>query len=162
MKADRPSDFWESIACRHLDIGDPNEFGEAVCPGCGRTIVTKLTESGFNAGIKRIAREQGVELHPEDCCRRCGGPNVNWHAPSPLWNAVMRGGSIDGPWEFGELICPTCFCVLAEERGVADSFAIVSRNTLVPLETTTPSGRTWDDERQLWIEPSPPAVPPSV
>lgn len=90
------------------------------------------------------------DAHPEATCRRCGGPNVVWFAPSPLWNAVMRGGSIDGPWEFDELICPTCFCALAEERGVASVWRIDAREVHVELETTTPSGRVWDAETDLW------------
>lgn len=88
--------------------------------------------------------------HPEAVCRRCGGPNVSWFAPSPLWNAVMRGGSIDGPWEFGELICPTCFCVLAEERGVACDWRLHAQAIKVELETVTPSGRVWDAAADLW------------
>ena len=89
---------------------------------------------------------------PENHCNRCGGPNVSWSAPSPLWNAVMREGSIDGPWEYGEIICPTCFFVLAQERGVATRFR-VEGEALVPLETVTPSGRTWDAGAGLWQEP---------
>lgn len=88
--------------------------------------------------------------HPETVCRRCGGPNVVWHAPSPLWNAVMRGGSIDGPQEFGELICPTCFAVLAEERGIATDWRLDAADVHVELETTTPSGRVWSAGLDLW------------
>lgn len=93
------------------------------------------------------------EFSPESTCRRCGGPNVAWTAPSPLWNAVMRGGSIDGPWEFGEIVCPTCFCVLAEERGVAADWRLDAQVYLVNVETTTPSGRVWDAMQWLWTEP---------
>lgn len=89
----------------------------------------------------------------ESVCHRCAGPNVSWSAPSPLWNAVMRGGSIDGPWEFDELICPTCFAVLAEERGVASGWRIDARDVAVELETITPSGRVWSPERMLWVKP---------
>ena len=90
------------------------------------------------------------ERHPETWCHRCGGPNRAWYAPSPLWNAVMRGGSIDGPSEFDDLICPTCFMVLAEERGVAETWRLDARAVHVDLELTTPSGRTWDAECDLW------------
>lgn len=89
--------------------------------------------------------------HPEDHCNRCGGPNVSWVAPSPLWNAVMRGGCIDGPQEFSEIICPTCFFVLAVERGIAYEFQ-VDGHSLVPLQTITPSGRIWDSSTRLWEE----------
>jgi hypothetical protein len=90
------------------------------------------------------------QAYPEETCRRCGGPNVGWFAPSPLWNAVMRGGSINGPQEFGELICPTCFCVLAEERGIASVWRLHAQAVHVELETTTPSGRIWDATVDLW------------
>lgn len=91
--------------------------------------------------------------HPEAGCRRCGGLNVDWAAPSPLWNAVMRGGDIDGPWEFGEVICPTCFAVLAVERGIVIGGFRLTAEAVVPLTTTTPSGRVWDPEAWLWRDP---------
>ncbi|WCB94471.1 hypothetical protein DSM104299_03208 [Baekduia alba] len=97
---------------------------------------------------------QPMAEHPETTCRRCGGPNVSWFAPSPLWNAVMRGGSIDGPWEFDELICPTCFCILAEERGIASTWRVHAETINVELETVTPTGRVWDPETDLWVESS--------
>lgn len=90
--------------------------------------------------------------HPETTCRRCGGPNVSWSAPSPLWNAVMRGGSINGPWEYDELVCPTCFAVLAEERGVACAWTLNASTVHVELETVTPSGREWNADMGLWEE----------
>lgn len=64
----------------------------------------------------------------------------------------MRGGSINGPWEFGELICPTCFMVLAEERGIASGWRLHATEVHAELETTTPSGRVWDDDTDLWKE----------
>jgi hypothetical protein len=89
--------------------------------------------------------------HPEEYCHRCNGPNVSWSAPSPLWNAVMRGGSINGPQEFDEIICPTCFFVLADDRGVATGFR-VDAQALVPFQTVTPSGRRWNSNTLLWEE----------
>lgn len=87
--------------------------------------------------------------HPEAHCNRCGGPNASWTAPSPLWNAVMRGGCINGPLEFGEIICPTCFFILADERGVASEFR-VDADPLVSLQTVTPSGREWNPGTRMW------------
>ena len=55
-----------------------------------------------------------TDQHSERICGRCGGPNVVWWAPSPLWNAVMRGGDIGGTEDFSGVVCPTCFAVLAE------------------------------------------------
>lgn len=49
--------------------------------------------------------------HPEDYCHKCGGPNITWFAPSPIWNKSVR--------EHGEkeILCPVCFVQLAEAAG---------------------------------------------
>lgn len=83
-------------------------------------------------------------------CRRCGSPNPPWSAPSPLWNAVMRGGSINGEALFDDMVCATCFMVLAEERGVAQGWRVTATTIKAPLETVTLSGRVWDAEKSLW------------
>jgi len=88
----------------------------------------------------------------ESTCQRCGGPNRVWYAPSPLWNEVMRGGSINGDEEYG-IVCPTCFMVLAEERGIAGCWRLDARDVHVELETVTPSGRRWDVEADRWSAP---------
>lgn len=93
-------------------------------------------------------------LHPEATCGRCGGPNVTWSAPSPLWNAVMRGGSINGAEEFDGIVCPVCFAQLAEERGIAKLWRFSAEVVLAELETVTPSGRTWDEAAWRWREPT--------
>jgi hypothetical protein len=93
--------------------------------------------------------------HPESYCHRCGGPNVSWFAPSPLWNAVMRDGSINGDETFDGIVCPTCFAVLAAEQTVASRWRLTAEDVSVPLETVTPSGRAWDDAAQLWQELGP-------
>jgi hypothetical protein len=69
----------------------------------------------------------------------------------------MRDGSIDGPQYFGELICPTCFCVLAEQAGIASGWRLDARAVNLQLETVTPSGRIWDPETDLWKDPEPAA-----
>jgi hypothetical protein len=68
----------------------------------------------------------------------------------------MRGGCINGPWEFGELICANCFMELAEDRGIANTFRVEADNVKVQLQTVTPSGRIWDEKGRLWIEPGRP------
>lgn len=85
-------------------------------------------------------------------CKRCGRGNTLWFAPSPLWNAVMRGGSIDGEPLYNDLVCATCFMEIAEEKGIADGFKVFAKRVHVELETTTPTGRVWDEERQLWSD----------
>lgn len=62
----------------------------------------------------------------------------------------MRGGCIDGEPEFGDMVCAACFMVLAEERGIASRFRVTPEVVNVPLQTITPSGRTWDGCRWLW------------
>lgn len=101
---------------------------------------------------RSIPRE--VEPHPESYCHRCGGPNVAWYAPSPLWNEVMRGGDIDGPWQWNEIICPTCFVVLARDAGIATRFRVDATDVRVPLTLVTPSGRVWDSVIELWVDPA--------
>ncbi|GAA0738601.1 hypothetical protein Drose_04375 [Dactylosporangium roseum] len=97
--------------------------------------------------------EQPEPARPEAICHRCGGPNIAWSAPSPLWNSVMRGGSINGEEEFDGIVCPPCFARLAEERGIAELWRFSAGRVHVELETVTPSGRTWDDATWLWREP---------
>ena len=98
------------------------------------------------------ATYEPVEEGEFEHCKRCGRGNAVWSAPSPLWNAVMRGGSIDGEPKYGDLVCASCFMQLAEENGIASYFRVSAQRVNVELETVTPSGRVWDDERQLWTD----------
>lgn len=66
----------------------------------------------------------------------------------------MRGGTIDGQPLFGDMVCATCFMVLAEEQGIATLWRINAERVNVPLETVTPSGRVWDATGWLWIDGS--------
>lgn len=83
-------------------------------------------------------------------CQRCHGPNVVWSAPSPLWNQVMRGGSINGDESPYSIVCPTCFAILALEQGVAAVWRLSAERVYVPLETVTPSGRVWNEETWMF------------
>lgn len=96
-----------------------------------------------------------ADTSPERYCWRCGGPNVPWSAPSPLWNEVMRGGDINGSEIHNGIICPTCFAVLAEAAGVAKLWRLYAERVLVPLATVAPSGRVWNPETWLWKYPTP-------
>lgn len=100
---------------------------------------------------------QAVEPEREDAedCQRCGGNNPSWSAPSPLWNAVVRGGSIDGHPMFRDMLCIRCFVELAEGAGVARNWRLSATDVAVPLETVTPSGRVWNDETWLWEDALP-------
>lgn len=132
----------------------------AQCPMCGKTIVVRKdgklkdhrTRGPYGPPYAPYCGGGGrSDTHPERHCGRCGGPNIVWCAPSPLWNAVMRGGTINGIEEYS-IVCPTCFAVLAEERGIAQTWVLRAQDVLVELETVTPSGRVWDDDKLLWMD----------
>lgn len=118
-----------------------------------------ITSSGLDqAGAQQRAddhvalghTEQPEPAHPEAKCHLCAGPNIAWSAPSPLWNAVMRGGSINGDEIHDGIVCPVCFATLAEAAGVADLWMFSAKRVHVDLETVTPSGRTWDESTWMW------------
>ncbi|HCT81183.1 MAG TPA: hypothetical protein DGT23_32360, partial [Micromonosporaceae bacterium] len=88
--------------------------------------------------------------HPEGHCHRCGGPNLPWSAPSPLWNEVMRGGDINGGESYDGIICPVCFAILAEDVGIADLWRLDAKQVHRTLQTVTPSGRVWNDQTWMW------------
>ena len=88
----------------------------------------------------------------ESYCHLCLGPNIPWSAPSPLWNKVMRGGSIDGTDEHDGIVCPTCFAMLAQERAGASLWRFTAERVDAELETVTPSGRVWDADAFMWAE----------
>lgn len=90
--------------------------------------------------------------HPEQTCHRCGGPNITWSAPSPLWNEVMRGGDINDAELYDGIVCPICFVQLTEERGIASLWRLYPQRVHVPLMQVTPSGRTWNAQQWLWLE----------
>jgi hypothetical protein len=85
----------------------------------------------------------------EGRCDRCERDyRPNWSADSPLWNAVVRGGCINGREEY-EFLCANCFMDLAESRGVAAAFTL-GGEALIPLQTITPSGRKWNSKTRLF------------
>jgi hypothetical protein len=59
-------------------------------------------------------------------CQVCGRGYAVWFAPSDLWNAVMRGGVRANPDEVA-FICPTCFCLDAETKGILPTAWCVSQ-----------------------------------
>lgn len=90
-------------------------------------------------------------------CNRCGGRNVAWHAPSPLWNLIMRSGSINGEPLHGDLVCVGCFLELAADAGVAGLWRVTVTPEPEGMETVTPSGRVWNPETWLWEDQDEPA-----
>lgn len=120
--------------------------------------IAHLKSTDF-AGVHRriIANRAALKAQPPstdpEACRRCSQPNPSWSAPSPLWNAVMRGGDINGAPLFSDMVCATCFMTIAQEAGIASGFRVDAREVSVDLQTVTPSGRVWDAKRWLWVEP---------
>lgn len=129
------------------DISD--EFDCHMTPE-GVDFVRTAIEDG-RAALQAPIQEEG---EAEDC-KRCGRRNSIWFAPSPLWNAVIRGGSIDGEPKYGDMVCASCFIWLAEDQGIAHRFCVSAEEVEVELETVTPSGRVWDEDRNRWSDPSP-------
>lgn len=96
-----------------------------------------------------------VGLHGDaETCYRCGGENVRWCAPSPLWNRVMRGNDISGEPQFHDLVCVRCFIVLAFEAGVDGTWRLSVTPEPDGLIYETPSGRIWDADSWLWVDPA--------
>ncbi|HCT81110.1 MAG TPA: hypothetical protein DGT23_31985 [Micromonosporaceae bacterium] len=113
------------------------------------------------ARLKAIHDESNSDGYDEGHCHRCGGPNLPWSAPSPLWNEVMRCGDINGgPEPFSGIICPTCFMLLAQEAGIGSFWRLYATRVHRPLQTVTPSGRVWNE--QTWKFEEPPKPSPTV
>lgn len=85
-------------------------------------------------------------------CSRCGGENVVWSAPSPLWNLVMRDNDINAKDRYG-FACIRCFIVCADEAGLVGRWRVWLNPEPEGALYVTPSGRVWDAERWLWVEP---------
>lgn len=89
---------------------------------------------------------------PELTCDRCHCQHRVWAASSPLWNATIRGGCIDGEEEHAYL-CANCFMALAEDRGVASLFRLSAEIIAPTVQSVTPSGRVWNDQQFMWEKP---------
>ncbi len=87
----------------------------------------------------------------EFICDSCGGPNpIAWHAPSPLWNRVMR---VDGTDRVG-FCCPSCFIIVAQERGIDGAWHLSFDEADLDAMWTDMAGRRWNRETCLWDEPA--------
>jgi hypothetical protein len=63
--------------------------------------------------VMKYYKPTPATAHPEDFCEKCGGRNITWFAPSPLWNKYAV--------EYG-ILCPLCFVELA--RAELDAWKI--------------------------------------
>lgn len=91
------------------------------------------------------------DRHPEAYCHRCGGPNITWWAPSPVWNYVMGypDEAHDG------IVCPLCFAELAEAKGASEGWRVEPGRWPEGVSLVHTDGRVWDDRAGLWVDPAP-------
>lgn len=118
----------------------------------------RLLRVALSAGLQipptaavSAAAPAGRDRHPEDYCHRCGGPNVSWWVPSPVWNAVMGypDQAHDG------IVCPRCFAELAEARGAKGPWRWAPREWPQGVSLVHTDGRVWDATTERWIERAP-------
>ncbi len=63
--------------------------------------------------------------HPESTCDDCGGHNVIWFAPSPIWNMVVRDKlAPDAP---DPMLCPSCFMLRADKVSGVKTWMILPK-----------------------------------
>lgn len=85
-----------------------------------------LAEEVCRAEVGRFGRTASKR---ELLCQRCGHDYPVWFVSNELWNAVIRGGAKGGEESPEEnFLCPSCFAMLAGERGA------VRPNTIWRLE----------------------------
>ena len=95
----------------------------------------------------------------EGLCELCGREYRVWAAASPLWNAAVRGGCINGDEQF-DYLCADCFMGLAEDSGAASVFRVTAERISDDVQMVTPSGRKWDHIEFRWLDA--PAVFPKA
>lgn len=88
-----------------------------------RTLAWQAARRALRAlGLALLRSERATrfagDVHPEDICHMCGGPNVSWYAPAAFWRAVWDQSGLD-EWAYQGIICPTCFGSLARLSGVS-------------------------------------------
>lgn len=63
----------------------------------------------------------------------------------------MRSDDILGPSLYRDLVCMTCFVLLANEAGIGGQWRLSVAPAPDNLTTVTPSGRVWDEHSWLWV-----------
>lgn len=84
----------------------------AVCAWCRYPVERKRIHGGGYSHWSTPKREL--------LCEMCDREYKVWFAPNELWNAVMRQPD-KHEWSF---VCPTCFTLVADERGVKPVFCL--------------------------------------
>ena len=74
-------------------------------------------------------------MYRGETCEDCGFPvaffvRSFWVAPDDLWNAVI--GTEDNPCGEGVVLCPPCFTVRSEVRGVHVSWWVAALDEALP------------------------------
>lgn len=101
--------------------------------------------------IEAASRDPADPEHPEATCERCGRPNApTWHAPSPLWNAVLRDPATGA--DAFSVLCPPCFAELAEARGLRYYWHFGPHADVAALWTDR-DGRAFDAGQCMWVDP---------
>lgn len=138
--------------CNTYDLNIAAEWERELARVWTKVEAIRAKQATKPVGSALPVAESGEGREGAEHCRKCGRDNPSWSAPSPLWNAVMRGGSVDGNPIHDDLVCPSCFIGLAMDAGIASGWRLIATDVNVLLETVTPSGRVWDDAAFLWDE----------
>jgi len=114
----------------------------------GRSPSGRATRELSQSSLSRPKASVPSAEKREGLCELCGREYRVWSAASPIWNAAIRGGCINGDERYN-FLCADCFMGLAEDAGAASLFRVTAERT-ANLQTETPSGRVWSDASFVW------------
>jgi hypothetical protein len=138
---------WRNCTCSH-----PRSDHETVGPSRAKT-----GRCWFCRCDAYHERPGKTPRDPEATCERCNRKNARrWHAPSPLWNAVLRQPDGSDKWN---VLCPVCFVELAEELVGPQVWCLRPQDLDVAPLWQDVDGRVWDREQCLWVTPEPDEEP---
>lgn len=139
---------YSRVGAKHDPKTHVDESGVIPCwpNGCCKFC---FNEDGSPAAIREdasIPRSRPAEA----TCEKCQRPNVwSWHAPSPLWNAVMRDRET-GADRYG-IVCPPCFEELAREVIGRAVWCFKPHDMDVRHLWEDSDGREWSEAECRWI-----------
>ena len=131
------------------------QASERWCETCGKPLNTTSATATDCPACEQWWRDNpppsGTDMtqEREGLCELCGREYRVWSASSPVWNAAVRGGCINGEERFNYL-CADCFMGLAEDCGAGSLFYVTAERTC-DLQTTTPEGRVWSEPARRWL-----------
>lgn len=147
----------EPDLCGESDSDYRDRLLSAYPSGALASEIAEADTEGLDAagGVLGIPRgEPPVHDSPESHCAKCSGRNARWHAPSPLWNAVMRRDQNTGADAWG-IVCPACFQDLAERKGFTGSWHFAPHGVDIAALWVDADERRWDESQCLWVVPEP-------